>query len=113
MDTFEGENMQTQYNVLGYRIDLYFHEHKLAIEIYEGGHEDRSIDYEIKIKKASEKELGCKFIRIDPDKENFNIRKNIFACLFSVHNTISLSRHEQVCLMKLLFERYFSHHRAM
>ena len=27
------------------------------------------------------------------------IRKNIFACLFSVHNTISLSRHEQVCLM--------------
>ena len=27
------------------------------------------------------------------------IRKNIFACLFSVHNTISLSRHEQVCLI--------------
>ena len=40
-------------------------------------------------------------------------RKNIFACLFSVHNTISLSRHEQVCLMRLRFERYFSHHRAM
>ena len=30
-----------------------------------------------------------------------DIRKNIFACLFSVHNTISLSRHEQVCLMRL------------
>ena len=29
-----------------------------------------------------------------------DIRKNIFACLFSVHNTISLSRHEQVCLMR-------------
>ena len=41
------------------------------------------------------------------------IRKNIFACLFSVRNTISLSRHEQVCLMRLRFERYFSHHRAM
>ena len=38
-----------------------------------------------------------------------NIRKNIFACLFSVHNTISLSRHEQVCSMRLRFERYFSH----
>ena len=25
------------------------------------------------------------------------IRKNIFACLFSVHNTISLSHHEQAC----------------
>ena len=41
------------------------------------------------------------------------IRKNIFACLFSIHNTISLSRHEQVCLMRLRFERYFSHHRAI
>ena len=30
-----------------------------------------------------------------------DICKNIFACLFSVHNTISLSRHEQVCLMRL------------
>ena len=42
-----------------------------------------------------------------------SLGKNIFACLFSVHNTISLSRHEQVCLMRLDFERYFSHHRAM
>ena len=25
------------------------------------------------------------------------IRKNIFVCLFSVHNTISLSHHEQAC----------------
>ena len=31
----------------------------------------------------------------------FDIRKNIFACLFSVHNTIILSRHEQVSLMRL------------
>ena len=30
------------------------------------------------------------------------LRKNIFACLFSVHNTISLSSHEQVCLTRLL-----------
>ena len=40
------------------------------------------------------------------------VRKNIFACLFSVLNTINLSRHEQVCLIRLCFERYFSHHRA-
>ena len=36
----------------------------------------------------------------------------IFAYLLSVHDTISLSRHEQVCLIRLHFERYFSHHRA-
>ena len=28
------------------------------------------------------------------------------------YNTISLSRHEQVWLSRLRFERYFSHHRA-
>ena len=44
--------------------------------------------------------------------ENNDKCKNIFTCLFSVRNTISLSRHEQVCLMRLRFERYFSHHRA-
>ena len=39
--------MQTQYNVLSYRIDLYFHDYQLALEIYENGHSDRNIDYEI------------------------------------------------------------------
>ena len=37
------------------------------------------------------------------------VRNNIFAYLFSIHNTISLSRHKQVCLSGLRFERYFSH----
>ena len=46
-DAFEGEDMQTQYTVIGYRIDLYFHEYKLAIEVDELGHNDRNIDYEI------------------------------------------------------------------
>ena len=40
------------------------------------------------------------------------IRKSIFFCLFSVHNIINLSRHDQVCLMRLPFERYFSHYQA-
>ena len=35
MDAFEGENMQTQYNVLWYRIDLNFFDYKLAIEVDE------------------------------------------------------------------------------
>ena len=40
--------MQRQYNVLVYRIDLYFHDYKFAIETDENGHSNRSIDYEIK-----------------------------------------------------------------
>ena len=55
MDAFEGENRQTQCSVLGYRIDLYFHDYKLAIEIDEKGHKDRNIYHEIQ--KALEKEL--------------------------------------------------------
>ena len=36
---------------------------------------------------------------------NMGIHKDIFACLFSIHNTISLSCREQVCLSGLCFER--------
>ena len=63
----------TQYSVLGYRIDLYFHDYNLAIEV----DENRNIDHEIQRQKALEKELCCKFIRIDPDEKVFNIFKNI------------------------------------
>ena len=73
ISSFVGENMQTQYNVLSHRIDLNFHDYKLIIEIDENGHSGRNIDYEIKRQKAIEQELGCKFIRIDPDKEDFGI----------------------------------------
>ena len=76
-DTFEGENIQTKNRVLGYRIDLYFHEYKLVIEVDELGHADRNINYEIERKKALEKELNCAFIRVNPDEEDFNIFKEI------------------------------------
>ena len=45
-------------------------------------------------------------------KRSFDIQKNIFAFLLSVHSTISLSCHEQVRFLRLRFERYFSHHRV-
>ena len=76
-DAFEGEDMQTQYTVLGYRIDLYFHKYKLAIEVDELGHNDRNIDYEIQRQQALERELNCVFIRINPDAIDFNIFKEI------------------------------------
>ena len=43
-DAFEGEDMQTQYSVLSYRIDLYFYKYKLAIEVDELGHADRNVN---------------------------------------------------------------------
>ena len=35
MSLFKGENMETQYNVLNYTIDLYFHDYNPAKEIDE------------------------------------------------------------------------------
>ena len=47
-DAFEGEDMQTEYTVIGYRIDLYFHKQKLSVEVDEIGHADRNLNNKIK-----------------------------------------------------------------
>ena len=62
------KNKQTQCNILGYRIDLYFHDYKFAIEINEN-----RLGYRIKRQKTIEQELSCNFIRIGSDKEDFDI----------------------------------------
>ena len=76
-DSFEGEDLQTQYSVLGYRIDHYFYKHKLAIEVDELGHADRNLSNDIDTQKALEKELDCVFITINSNGKNFNIFKQI------------------------------------
>ena len=76
-NAFEGEDMQTQYSVLGYRINLYFHKYTLAIEVDELGHTDRNLSDEIERQKALERQLGCVFIRINPDEQNYNIFREI------------------------------------
>ena len=71
------QDIQTQYNVLGYRIEWCFHGYKLAIKIDENGHRDRYIDDEKKNQKAIQQGLDCKFIRIDLYKEDFDIFRAI------------------------------------
>ena len=48
-----------------FRIDIYYSEYSLAVEIDEKGHTDRDFIFEEKRQKALEKKLGCKFIRIN------------------------------------------------
>ena len=55
VDAFEEQNMQIQYNVFGYRVEFYFHDYKLAIEVDEKGHKDRNINHETQRQKALEK----------------------------------------------------------
>ena len=63
--------MKRQFSIGSYRIDLYFPEHKLAIECDEHDHKDRQIDYEIWRQKFIEDQLNCRFIRYNPDVIDF------------------------------------------
>ena len=62
-----------KHSVLNYQIDLYFLEHKLAIEVDGKGHTDRDEKKENDREEKIKKELGCKFIRINPDAKNYDI----------------------------------------
>ena len=64
-----------------FRIDIYFSECFLAVEIDEKGHADRDIIFEEKRQKALEKILGCKFIRI-----NTSNTKNVYDLYYEVGN---------------------------
>ena len=52
-----------------FRIDVYFTEYFLVVEIDRKGHPDRDLIFEEKRHKALEKKLGWKFIRINTSKE--------------------------------------------
>ena len=45
--------------------DVYFTDYFLAVEIDEQNHEGRELIFEKKRQEALEKQLGCKFIRIN------------------------------------------------
>ena len=51
-----------------FRIDVYFFECPLAVEIGEKGHTDRDLIFEEKRKEELDQKLGCKFIRINTSK---------------------------------------------
>ena len=55
-----------------FRIDVYFTEYLLAIEIDEKGHTVRDPIFQEKRQKALKQKLGCKFIRIITSKEGYD-----------------------------------------
>lgn len=63
-----------QYSVLNYRIDYYIPELKLAIEYDENNHDSYSYEAQEGRQKQIEKELGCKFVRVN---DNCSDLKNI------------------------------------
>ena len=57
--------MTIDVNIYFFRIDFYFSECSLAVEIDEKGHTDRDLIFEEKRQKGLEKKPGCKFLRMN------------------------------------------------
>ena len=56
-----------------YRIDLYFTSLKIAVECDERGHSDRDGSKEVARQAYIENQLGCRFLRFNPDAKDFCI----------------------------------------
>ena len=70
---FSSERILLQHYVLdAYRIDLYFTEHKLAVEVNKRGQKDRYEYKENERENAIKEHLGCKFFRINSDEKDFD-----------------------------------------
>lgn len=71
-----------QYSVLNYRIDYYIPSLNIAIEYDENEHKNYTYEAHEGRQRNIEKELGCRFIRVnDSNTDNYNIGliiKNIF-----------------------------------
>ena len=59
-------------------MNLYVPKYKLVIEVDELGHCTRDIKSEIERQNKIEKELDCKFIRIEPSREKFDIIDELY-----------------------------------
>ena len=69
-----GEKIKVDKNGHVYlRIDVYCSEYNLAVEVDEKRHADRDLIVEKKRQEALEKNLICKFIRTNPNKENDDV----------------------------------------
>jgi len=79
-DVFKTEKFEDQYKVGNYYIDLYFTEHKIAVECDELGHSDRKPHKERERMDYINEQLDindCHWIRFNPDEYNFDISKVI------------------------------------
>ena len=68
---FPNKDIKEQYFSLHYKTEFTIEENKLFLETGEKDHDDRGLDYETRRQKELKK-LGYYFIRINPDKPNFD-----------------------------------------
>ena len=73
---FEGEIILTQYCIENKRLDAYFSNHKLGIEVDEYNHEGRNSNYE-KSRQLMIESHGITIIRTNPDAADFDMNRLI------------------------------------
>lgn len=81
-----------QFKVGRYRVDLYMEDYDLVIECDEYNHRDRDPQREQEREDFIKSELGCKFIRFNPDCKNFSI----FKVIASIHKFILFKETEEL-----------------
>lgn len=67
-----------QFYVRGYRIDLYFPNHRIAVECDEYNHSTYCKKSEAKREQLIKESLGCSWVRFDPYCPDFSIGKVIY-----------------------------------
>jgi very-short-patch-repair endonuclease len=74
---FSHLSMEPQFRIGDYRIDLYLTSLKIAVECDERGHSDRDGSKEVARQAYIENQLGCRFLRFNPDAKDFCIYDTI------------------------------------
>ena len=100
---FEGEIILTQYCIENKRIDAYFSEYKLGIEIDEYNHESRNFNYE-KSRQLMIESHGITIIRTNPDAADFDINRLINQIY--THIIKSTKKQTKVSTRKLLIDDF-------
>ena len=74
---------KNKWEFISFRIDVYFTEYFLTVEIDEQNHEGRELIFEKKRQEALEEKLGCKFIRINTSDANTGYQVSIIQIFIS------------------------------
>ena len=82
---FEGEIILTQYCIENKRLDAYFSNHKLGIEVDEYNHEGRNSNYE-KSRQLMIENHGITIIRTNPDAADFDMNRLINQIYMHIKN---------------------------
>jgi very-short-patch-repair endonuclease len=79
---------ERQYRIPPYAIDLYFPDHKIAVECDEHGHRHYDQEAEMRRQQHLEQALECKFVRYNPDAPGFSVSDVINKIMLLVYNPL-------------------------